>query len=80
MFNMLAQLWSMLAIAFGAGQKGANALDNVMTLAEEASQNLLIESRMERKAKLNKLQTKLGISAEDMAAMSQIRKPEEEDA
>ena len=74
MIHMLKQLWAALAVFFGATQRAANALDNVLAVAEEASENLLIESRIERKAKLTKLRTKLGISEEELKEMSKVER------
>ena len=72
MFAMLNNLYATLSVFFTALMRGSSAVDKIMMIGDEAATSLLIESRVERQAKLKKLATKLGIEEEELAKLSKV--------
>lgn len=62
MFNMFAQFFAMLTVLFGAGEKGARAIDHLATWAEETSGAFSDEARINRRAKMKALRDKTGVT------------------
>lgn len=59
MFHMLKQFFTMLAVLFNAGERGARALDNVAAVAEEASEGYRDIERLKRAKKIQQLKDEL---------------------
>lgn len=68
MFKMFAQVFASITVLFSAAEKGANALNNVATVAEEASEGYRDIERLKREAKINAMKAELTASQPKLVA------------
>ncbi len=68
MFRMFSQFFNMLSVLFTAGERGCRALDNVASVAEEASEVYRDTERMKRQRKLSDLRKDLQLPAPEQEA------------
>lgn len=71
MFRMFAQMFTMFAVLFNAGERGARALDNVATVAEEASEGYRDIERLKRQKKLSDMRKDLQLPTPDSSSQQE---------
>ena len=62
-FQAINQLFAAITVLFMAGEKTANAVNHLATWAEESAGAFADEARVQRAAKLNKLNKELALTA-----------------
>lgn len=77
MFAMFNQVFTTIAVLFAALEKFANAFNHLGTYSEEQAGAFSDEARINRKAKMNALRQKTGVTEEEVPDTAAPKLPAE---